>query len=164
MDNYSKVNQQAFTYRFVNKIFVSIIGSLFLSPILGVVIGSVSNSLSTITFAFAFVIVFVLFLLFEGFLISLEAKNLGYKIEDNALLFRQGVFNISKITIPFARITNSSFDQSLFQRMFSVGNITIDQEDSSFVWKGIDGLTADSILKAVSTKSNIQPIQSSKQK
>ena len=163
MEGYIKIDQKAFVYRFAKKFLAALIYALVAALFFGMILSAATNNSGW--YLYIFLITILLFSLIEGLLIfALEANNIGYRIESNALAFRQGIFSVSKITIPFAKITNTSFDQSFFQRLFSVGDVKIDQEDSDYAWKGIDTTTANNILKTVSSKSNIQPIQSSKTK
>jgi uncharacterized membrane protein YdbT with pleckstrin-like domain len=91
----------------------------------------------------------------------LEYIHLGYKLDSNSVNLRKGMFSVSTTSIPFAKITNVTLDQSFIQRLFSVGNITIDQEDSENYWGEVDLETANKILKTIASKSNIQPVASS---
>jgi uncharacterized membrane protein YdbT with pleckstrin-like domain len=88
----------------------------------------------------------------------MQYKNLKYSIGQNAISFQRGTFGVDRETIPFEKIKNSTFDQSFIQRLFSVGDITIDQDDEQYVWDSIDSVTATAISKAVSAKGDVQPI------
>ena len=88
----------------------------------------------------------------------LEYGNLKYLIEEDALFLKEGVLRVDTETIPFQKIRNASFLQSLLQRMFKVGDLVIEQDPESYTWEGIDLKTARTILDAVAQKSNIQPI------
>ncbi len=97
-------------------------------------------------------------LLWSWLYVVLLAKNYSYDLQDNALIIRKGLLSVSTISIPFARIINATYSQSIFQRIFAVGTIKIDQEDTSYSWNDIDMQSSDKIMNAVSHKSNIQPI------
>lgn len=152
MENCSKIESNAFIYRFTK----AVINSIFISLILATVIGVISSAVSA--FIYTVLITFIIQVVFKAGLIILESQNLGYKVEKNSVSFREGIFSISSITVPFIKITNVSFQQSLFQRLFSVGDLLIDQEDSNYTWDAVDKKSADIVIKEISSKSNIQPI------
>ena len=153
METYTPLNKNAFIYRIV---FVRGIPSLILSLIVAFIFG-VGGGDNTI-----FISTFFIILLITGGLSSLivllESKNIGFRLEQNTVHYREGIFSLRRFAIPFARITNVSYHQSIFQRMFSVGDLIVDQEDSEVAMRGIDSHTAELLLKAISEKSNIQPI------
>lgn len=49
--------------------------------------------------------------------------------EDN-LMFRKGILNKSEVVIPFSRVTNYAAEQSLFDRIFGVGDFRIETAGS----------------------------------
>jgi len=148
MENFLKIGKTALYFRLFKWFFVALLLSIFLAFFVVLAMGNI----------FVSIIAFMLPLLVAFLLSFVEYGNLGYKIEANSIAFRKGIFSLRTLTIPFVRITNVSFHQSLFQRLLSVGNILIDQEDSESKWADFDKLTAKKIIKEISIKSNIQPI------
>ncbi|RJP48567.1 MAG: PH domain-containing protein [Anaerolineaceae bacterium] len=49
--------------------------------------------------------------------------------EDN-LMYRKGILNKSEVVIPFSRVTNYAAEQSLFDRIFGVGDFRIETAGS----------------------------------
>ncbi len=155
MDTYNKAEPRAFVYRFVKRLISAFIVSLILAIFLG---GAFALAGAPNISVYIFGITLLIQLMWAGLVIFLESKVLGYRLETNAILWREGVFSVAKITIPYAKTTNATFTQSLLQRLFSVGDVIIDQEDSESVLDGVDSVSAHKILEEISKKSNIQPV------
>lgn len=158
MENKTGVAINALKYRIATKEFVGILVSLAISGISYIPLYFLKIQHSILYTVLIFVGVFLTQFILIFLLSVLEYKNLKYKIEQNSISLQTGTFSIHTETIPFEKIKNSSFDQSLSQRFFSVGDIIIDQDDEKFIWDSIDSKTADLIMESVSTKSNVQPI------
>lgn len=156
METYLKVSSNAFSYRFVKGVIKALFISLIALSSIGLIIASITNN--NFMIIYVFIVSLILQLSWIGVIVFLESQNLGYKLEQHAFLYREGAFSVVKLTIPFVRITNAQFNQTLFQRFFSVGDIAIDQEDGGAWLRGIDSESANKILKEISIKSNIQPI------
>lgn len=154
MENYSKVQTSARTYRLVKAIFLIIFVCPVVAALVGFFLASNSTEVMLIGFFGTWFLLTVLLIMWP----MKEYNHLGFNLQSNALALKKGFLSLQKVTIPFSRITNASFTQSPFQRIFGVGDVIIDQEDSGFVLDGIDKVSADKILKEVSSKSNIQPI------
>lgn len=154
IESYIKVSQNALIYRFAKNAVIAII--------LGFTFGGFFMLGGMKSVALAVLVVVIIFFLIQLIPSFLEYNNLGYQLESNSVNFRKGLLSIQNTTIPFARITNASFNQSFFQRLFSVGDLVIDQEDAGYTWKGIDSVNADKINHAISSKSNL--LQTSKVK
>ena len=60
-------------------------------------------------------------------LISTEIHRLGnsYEINRNSVIHRKGYFNITSKRLEFGAISDSDIQQSIWQRMFSYGNVEI---------------------------------------
>lgn len=52
-------------------------------------------------------------------------------VGEDRFIFQKGIFNKSEIVIPFARITNYAADQTLFDRIFGLGNFKIETAGST---------------------------------
>lgn len=158
MQNKTGINSNALHYRIFTK---GVVGTLVIIAA-GVLITIILNVLklqNALTYSLlAIVGVFILQFLLVFSVSYLEYKNLKYVIEPNSISLQRGTFSIETETIPFEKIKNSSFDQTLVQRFFGVGDIIIDQDDEKFIWASIDMSTANQIMEAVSAKSNVQPI------
>lgn len=135
--------------------------SLFITIIFG--IWWALAGAKAVTFAI-FGIVFVIQIIWGTLTSLLEYKNLQYSLTSHSVNFHTGVFSLNTLSVPYSKITNANFNQSFFQRFFSVGDVTIDQEDSESTIKAIDQPTARKIMNEISSKSNIQPITSQSKK
>lgn len=159
--NYLKTGSQSLVYRMVKDGIIA----FFITIVIGGSIGLWLEAVGiTNGFAFSLLAVFLLGLMYIIINNFLEYNSLGYNITPNSLQFREGILSVRTITIPFAKITNVSYNQSLSQRIFSVGDVHIDQEDSSYAWNDIDNTTANQVVKEISSKSNVQPISAAKSK
>lgn len=150
MQEFTKVSSKAVLYRLVKEGSVVLVFSIILGVIVGVFLADYFGLVILVIVSMLMGIVFLR--------AYLEYLNWGYQLETNSLNFRKGMLAIKRVNIPYARITNATFHQSLFQRLFSVGDLVVDQEDSEFVWDGVDNISADKVLSEVSKKSNVQPI------
>lgn len=158
MENSTPVSRNALQYR------------LAMNESMGVLIAFAVTALVAVTFFFLkfkdaiildvliFVILLVIQFVILYFVSLMQYKNLRYSIGQNAISFQRGVFGIERETIPFEKIKNSTFDQTFLQRIFSVGDITIDQDEENYTWEDIDSHTATLISDAVSAKGDVQPI------
>lgn len=160
MSEYSRAHISALFYRFVTRGLVSTL--LFLVFALIVAIVYTSGKLDSFPWI-AVLIIMGLPLAWKLLTSWLEYMNLGYSFDDKSLKFREGIFSLHNQTIPFYKISNASFTQSFFQRVFNVGDVIIDQEDSQSDLKAVDRATAEKIIQSVSQNSNIQTIQTRKE-
>lgn len=53
------------------------------------------------------------------------------EVYDDRLLYRKGILSKSEVVIPFSRITNYSDEQSMFDRLFGIGNFQIETAGST---------------------------------
>lgn len=158
MENSTPVSRNALQYR------------LAMNECMGVLIAFAVTALITVTLyfikvkdaVFLDILIFLVLLIVQFILLYfvswMQYKNLRYSIGQNAISFQRGVFGIERETIPFEKIKNSTFDQTFLQRLFSVGDITIDQDEENYTWEDIDSHTATLISDAVSAKGDVQPI------
>ncbi len=51
-------------------------------------------------------------------------------IYEDRLMYRKGIFNRSEVVVPFSRVTNYAAEQSLFDRIFRIGNFRIETAGS----------------------------------
>ena len=56
----------------------------------------------------------------------LSAKFHTVILDQNTITYNSGILSIRKIILPYSRITEASFNQSLLQRIFSVGTLNVD--------------------------------------
>lgn len=158
MDNAKRVSFDSFRYRFFTREAVGLFVTVLAVLLAGITLTflKIPNAyFYTIMVFLGFFVIQILFILLPTYL---EFTNLQYVIEQNSISLKKGVFSVETETIPFQKIKNSSFDQTFVQRLFSVGNIIIDQDDEKFIWESIDKQSASVIMEAVAAKSNIQPI------
>jgi uncharacterized protein len=159
MNEYHRANSSALVYRIVTKGLVAI--SIFLFLLLIVVMVYLTGKAGN--FPWVVVGIFMTLPLVWVVLTSwLDWSNLGYTFDDKSLTFKEGIFSLETQTIPFYKISNASFTQTLMQRFFNVGDVLIDQEDSQSDLRGIDRATAEIIIQAVSQHSNIQTVQAAR--
>ena len=145
--------KKSLEYRIVYGLIIAGVPTLFL----GSVIGIIDNPFLTIGIsALAFLIISTI-TVGIGFLVY---KNTKYQIDDNILALMQGLLSIHQVSIPFSKITNINFHQNVFQRLFQVGDLLVDQEDAENIITDIDFETFNLINKAVADKSNTQNIKS----
>ncbi len=52
-------------------------------------------------------------------------------VHSDRFIFKKGILSKSEIVIPFSRVTNYAAEQSLFDRMFGVGNFKIETAGST---------------------------------
>jgi uncharacterized membrane protein YdbT with pleckstrin-like domain len=158
MGNELPIGKQALRYRLVINetigIVITIALTAFVAILLYVIKVKNATVIDSIIFLCVFVVQFVILYLFS----LLQYKNLKYAIGQNSISFQRGTFGVERETIPFEKIKNSTFDQSFIQRLFSVGDITIEQDDEKYVWENIDSATASKISNTVSAKGDVQPI------
>lgn len=70
--------------------------------------------------------VFTLFLLIPILYIELyRLKKRGYVFEDDYFFIRSGVWTITEVAIPYNKIQNLTYEQSVFERIFSLSTVTI---------------------------------------
>ncbi len=156
MDDFQKVKINSLYYRLVKNFFQALGTSLVLAVVFGILPAIGAQSI-TLFFGILGTILLIVYVL--GILKALlEYVNLKYKVEEQSLSFRSGLLSVSTTNIPYSKITNVSFDQSFLERIFSVGDVNIDEEDSGVGLAGVDSKIGDIILDAIAKKSNIQPI------
>jgi uncharacterized membrane protein YdbT with pleckstrin-like domain len=158
MNDFQAVKRASLYYRFLPRLILL----LFIAVVIAIVLTGLLGFLKLFNFLMISltleIIAFIILSLAIYISARLEYSNLKYLIEEDALFLKEGVLKVDTETIPFQKIRNASFLQSLLQRMFRVGDLVIDQEPESYTWGGIDLETARTILDAVALKSNIQPI------
>ena len=158
MQKKTGIRAEALRYRVATKEFAGVLVALAAGAIAYILLHFLKINTSTLYASLIFLGVLLLQFIFVYLISYLEYKNLKYLIEPNSISLQTGTFSIDTETIPFEKIKNSSYTQSLIQRIFSVGDIIIDQDDEKFIWDSIDSNTANLIMEAVSAKSNVQPI------
>jgi uncharacterized membrane protein YdbT with pleckstrin-like domain len=47
-------------------------------------------------------------------------------LEENTIAYNSGILSLRRIVLPYAKITEASYTQSLIQRIFGVGSLNID--------------------------------------
>ncbi|MBI2338616.1 PH domain-containing protein [Candidatus Daviesbacteria bacterium] len=160
MDDFKKVEVNSLYYR----LFDSIVRAMVAAGILSLlsVVWMAYAAKSWIVFFIGYGILFVIAFLYGTTKGLLEYIHLQYKLAEQSVNFRSGLLSVRTTTIPYSKITNAAYDQNPIARLFSVGDINIDQEDSSFEFKSIGSKIADEILDVIAKKSNVLPISSQK--
>lgn len=109
--------------------------------------------LSLVIIVWALAILQVIFLWVAARFISLD-------IGENDLLFRKGVLNVKTNLVPYKKITDARFTQSIFERMFSVGTLEIDtagSETVSIYIPSVPSIDLERIISTVREKRGDEP-------
>lgn len=161
MDDYKKVDVSSLYYRLIKSLIIALIFAVIISflPTVGM-IGA--NAWSWLGFFLMIGIIATPVFLIGLIASLLEYAHLKYKIAEQSVNFRDGALSVHTTSIPFSKITTASYDQGLLARLFSVGDINIDQEDSEFSFKGVGSKIANEVLDIVAKKSNILPVSAKK--
>jgi uncharacterized membrane protein YdbT with pleckstrin-like domain len=158
MDNASRVTKQALHYRVAINEGIGLLITLAVTAVISILLYFLKFKAAVGIDILSFFIIFILQFISLYFISFMQYKNLKYTIGQNAISFQRGSFGIEIETIPFEKIKNSTFDQSFIQRFFSVGDITIEQDNEKYIWEDIDSQTATLISNTVSAKGDVQPI------
>jgi len=158
MENTTPVGKEALKYRIAINEGMGVIITLAATALVAIALYFIKLKDAVLIDLGVFFCVFLLQLIVLYLISLLEYKNLRYNIGQNAISFQRGSFGVERETIPFEKVKNSTFDQTFIQRFFSVGDITIDQDDEKYIWEDIDSHTATLISNAVSAKGDVQPI------
>lgn len=158
MENASNVGKQALKYRLVINEGIGFIISIAVTVLIAIALSFLKVKGAIGIDVLTFLVIFVLQLVVLYFTSLLQYRALKYIIGQNAISFQRGAFGVERENIPFEKIKNSTFEQSFIQRLFSVGDITVDQDDEKYIWEDIDSNTATLISNAVSAKGDVQPI------
>jgi len=75
---------------------------------------------------FAFIAPFIFFMLIEYLYLTAYLKAFSYKIGENTIVLRHGVFTKKKATIPYTRIQNINIVNGVFDRMFKTFTVKIE--------------------------------------
>ncbi len=75
---------------------------------------------------FAFVIPFSFFMIIEYLYLTAYLNAFSYKIKENTIVLRHGVFTKKKATIPYTRIQNINIVNGVFDRMFKTYTVKIE--------------------------------------
>lgn len=158
MENETTVGKNALQYRIIINEFIGVIISIALTVFVAIVLYFIKLRYALFIDLFLFICILLLQFLILYFFSLMQYKNLKYAIGQNSVSFTRGAFGVERETIPFEKIKNATFDQTVIQRLFSVGDITIDQDDEKYIWENIDSQTAALISNTVSAKGDVQPI------
>lgn len=150
MSDFLHVGKSVLEYKSIKVGFITVFFALAVSGVSSVITQKIQINIFILVLAISFIVMMI-----PEYIMYL---NIQYKIDESALYLRKGFLSIQTITLPYARITNAKFDQTLIQRIFHIGNISLDQEDSSYIWTDIDSETAEKILNEISSRSNIQKL------
>lgn len=162
MNSFSKASSSALTYRIVSHVLFSPLWFLLYLTVIGSILLIVATITQSNQFPWMWLVLLLLLqVVWTIFTAWLEYNNLGYAFDEKGLQFKEGTFSLHTQTIPYSKISNASFTQSFFQRMFNVGNVVIDQEDSQSIFDHLDRTSAESILQAVTEHSNVQTVKNS---
>jgi len=63
----------------------------------------------------------------------IRSKFYSIELEEQVITYKAGIFSTKKVIIPYSKVTEASFTQTLFQRLFGVGNLNVDTAGGSNV-------------------------------
>ena len=75
---------------------------------------------------FAFIVPFTIFMIIEYLYLTAYLNAFSYKIKENTIVIRHGVFTKKKATIPYTRIQNINLVNGVFDRMFKIYTVKIE--------------------------------------
>jgi membrane protein YdbS with pleckstrin-like domain len=156
MENFTQLSPKALQYELFNRL--TLFGLLTLAYFGMIVYMLAAKKPEILALSLPFYGLFVVVFGISALVGFLKYRNTKYAISDNTISIRVGVLSVKTIIIPFSKITNVSSEQSIMQRLFGMGNILIDQEDSSSSWTDLDLETITKLTQAISEKSNLQRI------
>jgi len=78
-----------------------------------------------------FVIPYIVILILEYLYLSAYLNYFSYKIKENTIVIRHGVFTKTKATIPYTRIQNINIVNGVFDRMYKTFTVKIETAGSS---------------------------------
>jgi len=65
--------------------------------------------------------------------LSIAARFISLDIGENDLLFKRGILSIRTSLVPFAKVTDARYSQTIAERIFSVGTLEVDTAGSNNV-------------------------------
>lgn len=158
---FNSTSSSVLTFRLVKDVLISVL----VGAVIGFIIALVtSKSEGSNTYLSLFMIVGIaLVFAYRALASFLYYKNLGFNLGSNSLELRTGTFSVGSNSLPYSSISDSSYTQGIFQRIFGVGDLSIEQEDGdNFTLKDIDSGSSRIILDSVSKKSNVESIKLNK--
>jgi uncharacterized membrane protein YdbT with pleckstrin-like domain len=101
----------------IARIFIS---AIFLTGVLFLFRDTVANYLSTL--------LLLVWLVSFMYMLAAYLRSRFYSItlEDQFITYQSGILSTRKVVLPYAKITEASYSQSLPQRLFGVGTVNID--------------------------------------
>lgn len=103
-------------------------------------------------FRYGFSIAFFPKLLFDLIVKFLEYKNIGFRVESRNFYLTSGFFSKNTVNLPVDSIDNASFHQTLIQRLFNVGQVTIISKFATTTSPALDPNSANKLIEAVKHK------------
>ncbi len=88
-------------------------------------------------------------------LLALVEQFISLDIGDADLLYKKGILSMKTVLIPYSKITDARFNQTLIDRLFGVGTMELDTAGSDGIALTVHGLShidADEILTHVRRK------------
>ena len=82
----------------------------------------------------------------------IEYKQWGYKVEEDKVVIRHGIFFIQKTIIPIIRIQNITISQGPINRRLGLFQVEMALASGSFSIEGLDKETADAISENLKAK------------
>jgi len=76
-------------------------------------------------------------------------------LDKSTITYTKGILSQKKVILPYPRITETTFDQSLIQRLFNVGNLRIDSAGGTHIAIHVDNVQkkeVDKILEMINKK------------
>ena len=123
--------------------------TLFFAVLISIILFFIREYISSI-FLPLLIIVWALATLQTIFL-WVAARFISLDIGENDLLFRKGILNVKSNLVPYKKITDAKYTQSIFERIFSVGTLEIDTAGSETVAIHIPSVPSKDLERIIST-------------
>ena len=98
---------------------------------------------------YAIVTVIWLLCIFLALRAFISAQFQTIMLEDATITYLSGVLSRDRVILPYAKITEATFRQSIIQRMFGVGTLFVDSAGGSTVAIYLEDIRSDELEKIV---------------
>ena len=85
-------------------------------------------------------------------LLTIIEQFISLEIGDSDLIYKKGILSMKTTLIPYNKITDTRFNQTLVERIFGLGTLEVDTAGSdqiAIIVKGFHHLDADEVLRHV---------------
>jgi uncharacterized membrane protein YdbT with pleckstrin-like domain len=92
--------------------------------------------------------------------LMIAARFISLEIGENDILFKRGILNIKTGLVPYKKITDARYAQTIVERLFSVGTLEIDTAGSDTVsvyMRGVPFRDLERIITIIRSKRGDEP-------